>query len=119
LLILIFSSSISLLLFYLQLPLQIQYAVIISLIVILIFLQRFLPLEKKLLNSSPVIWLFFFCSSLMIQLLVMSTGGVYSSFFVLLHLYALAIGFFIGLAASLFFLFISAITLMAQIGMDP
>lgn len=92
-----------------------QQVVLIILITILIFFNRsFYP------NSNPLIskilhLAFLFISSAFIQFLVLSTGGFYSPFLILVHLYSIAVGFLLSLKTSASFLVLTIILMALNI----
>ncbi len=119
LLILILAHLVPLLFIYLEVPMRFSFVLIAALVVILIFLQKFVFTTKQSVINAAGRWLFLFSGSLFVELLVVATGGFYSSFFVLLHFYALGLGFFIGLRIATVFILLSAVSLLLQILIDP
>jgi hypothetical protein len=117
--ILFLSNFFSLLLIYFNSSLQTQYITMAVLIIGLIFFQKFIFTASNARKVAVIRWLFLFFSSMLVELLVYSTGGFYSSFFVMLHFFALGLGFFLSLKASLFFVFLSALGLLVHLKIDP
>ncbi len=72
------------------------------------------PLASKLFNIF-----FLYASSTFVQLLVLSAGGFYSPFLILLHLYTLGVSFLVSLSGGASFLFFSVGVLIASIYLDP
>lgn len=68
----------------------------------------------KIFNS-----LFLYGSAVFVQLLVLSAGGFYSPFLILLHLYTLGASFLLSLSGGISFLIFSLVVLLASIKIDP
>lgn len=105
---------------YYHLPVTFIQQLTAGLIVIhLIVTNRFFsPAAKVRLNKQIQIFLLFF-SSLFINLLVISSGGFYSPFLILLYLYALGTSFLLNLSASSGFLIFALMLLAADTLTDP
>lgn len=105
---------------YYHLPITFIQQITAGLIVIhLIVTNRFFsPAVKVRLNKQIKIFLLFF-SSLFINLLVISSGGFYSPFLILLYLYALGTSFLLNFSASSGFLIFALILLAADTLTDP
>lgn len=112
----IISSAISMALVYYKVPNRVlQQIITVLLIVILVFLNRFFFARiKPILNTYSRLFLLLL-ASLIVQLVVLSTGGFFSPFLILLHLFTLGTSFLLNLKASISFLVFSLITLIANI----
>lgn len=111
--ILLTSSLIIFLLNFYQTSITLYHQIILLLIVIVLGLNRFL-FESSEVSTKSVHWsnlALLFISSLLIQLLVVSTGGFYSPLLILFHLFALTISFLLNFSTSLSFLLFSLLTL--------
>src|SRR5437762_729826 len=69
-------------------------AILLVVLLVLIFTQT----KKKVGGWVRILMLFL--SSLFVQLLVLSSGGVYSPFLIVLHLYTLGISFLFNIRSS-------------------
>ena len=67
---------------------------------------------------KEVRWFLLFLMSFIVQLLVASTGGLPSPFFILFHLTALGVGLLINSTTALLFLASSALVLVGRILLD-
>ena len=110
------SSAITLSLVYYQVPVRVlQQIITLLLVIILIFLNRFIfSRTKPTVNVFSRLFLLLL-GSLIVQLVVLSTGGFFSPFLILLHLFTLGTSFLLNLKASISFLIFSLITLVANI----
>lgn len=115
-LIFLLSSLVTLAAIYYKLSnIRLQQITALLLIIILFILNRFVfSRNKQMLTLWPRLVLLLF-SSLIIQLIVLSTGGFFSPFLILLYLYFLGISFLLNLQASVSFLIFSVIVLIANI----
>lgn len=82
-------------------------------------LVMLLLVSKRLQSSSPISNRLFRLSiiglsSLLIQLLIISSGGLYSPFLILLHLYTLGSSFLLNLRSAFVFLLLSVLVLLVQ-----
>lgn len=107
------ASLIVFLLIYFKFPIVVFQQLIAFLIVLLVVLTRFplvLPgnILQKLLRLSLIA-----LSGLLVQLLVISSGGFYSPFLILLYLYTLGASFLLNLHTAISFLVLSLILLVA------
>ncbi|MBI2020057.1 PAS domain-containing protein [Candidatus Daviesbacteria bacterium] len=115
---LIISSAIVLSLIYLKFSVTTLQQIIALLLILLIFLARlfFTPLKPnpaKLVRLSLI-----FLSSMFVQVLVISSGGFYSPFLILIHLYALATSFLLNLQSSISFLGLTLLVLILGLFLD-
>lgn len=112
------ASLIVFLLIYFKLQIVVFQQLIAFLIVLLVILTRF-PVVltgnifSKLLRLSLVA-----LSGLLVQLLVISSGGFYSPFLILLYLYTLGASFLLNLHTAISFLVLSLILLVAATFFD-
>lgn len=114
------SSLITLALTFFKIPINTTFQIIIGIIFItLVLLNKFLSLSAK---SSFGNWLYLIkllISSLLVQLIIVSTGAFYSPLLVLLYLYTIAVSFLINTKSSAFFIGFSAVTLTLAIFLNP
>lgn len=118
---LIFFSTglLSLFLNYFRLSITTTNQVIaLFLIVLLMFVSRFFTFYLKGNKSSITNLILLFVSSLLIQFLVISTGGFFSPFLILIHLFTLGSSFLLGLASSVSFLIFSLLMLLLHTWID-
>ncbi|OGE14059.1 hypothetical protein A2111_00930 [Candidatus Daviesbacteria bacterium GWA1_38_6] len=89
-----------------------QQGIALLLVILLIFARKIVFSDLKV---SGIIFRFIFLilSSLFVQLLVLSSGGFYSPFLILLHLYTLGASFLLKLSSAISFLFFSLVILFA------
>lgn len=117
---LLLSSGLSLATIYLQIPSQRKQQIIaVLLVILLVFVARAVfansPLTKK--RWFKVTSLSF--SSLLVQMLVISSGGMYSPFLPLIHFFTAGVSFIFNISVALSFLALSAILLFLDIQLDP
>lgn len=89
-------------------------SLVLILILTRVFLSKITTFGKNLIRLSLV-----FLSALLIQLLVLSSGGFRSPFLILLHLFTLGISFLLNLSGAISFLIFSLILLILNIFLDP
>lgn len=113
------SSLISLSLIYLKVSTKIlQQIIVVLLVLILILLNRFIFSKTRSVStrwSRPAILLLV---ATVVQLVVVSTGGFFSPFLILLHLFFLGTSFLLNLSASVSFLALSLIVLTANVWLN-
>jgi hypothetical protein len=63
-------------------------------------------------------WIILFVVNILVQLIVLTTGGMYSSFFILYHLTAIAVGLFYSSQVAIIFLSFTAINIVFYIFSD-
>lgn len=117
---LLLSSGLSLATIFLQIPSQRKQQIIaVLLVILLVFVSRTVfansPLTKK--RWFRVFALSF--SSLLVQMLVISSGGMYSPFLPLIHFFTAGVSFIFNIAVALSFLALSAVLLFLDIQLDP
>lgn len=98
---------------YVRMPVSsIMFWVMILLFCMLIALYK--PISNLNFLKNKQKNYFLFISSLFIQLLVLSSGGFQSIFFILLHLYALSINFLLGYLEAFVFLVFALLLMIVQ-----
>lgn len=104
------SSAITLAVIYFELvTTQLQQIVLALVIILLLFSNRFLFFRI----------IFLFLLSLLIQVWILSTGGIKSPFLILFHLFALGLSFLANIKSATVFLLLSVFVLIAQTLLDP
>lgn len=116
---LILSSLISFTLTYYQIPANIINIVLVFLIIVLIISTNRLNQTPnsflKYLNLSLLVSL----GSLFVQIFVVSSGGLYSPFLILIHLNSLTLSFLVNLPTSIIFLTTSSALLIFNLYFNP
>lgn len=117
---LLVTSILSFATIYLQIPSQLKQQIIaVLLVVLLVFVSRIVfansPLTKK--RWFRVFSLSF--SSLLVQMLIISSGGMYSPFLPLIHFFTAGVSFIFNITVALSFLAFSIILLFLNIRLDP
>src|SRR5258708_330049 len=114
------SSIVSLLIIYNKIPTRnLQQIIALLLVFLLAILSRFLFSNSGKINTGWLASSLVFLSSLLVQLLVLSSGGFYSPFLILIHLFTLGASFLLNLPTAISFLFFSVILLFLHIKLDP
>lgn len=90
-----------------------QQGVALLLVILLILYKRFIFKDSKIYNKLFRL-IFLFSSSLLVQLLVISSGGFYSPFLILLHLYTLGTSFLLNIGSAISFLLLSLIVILSS-----
>jgi len=114
------ASGISLFLILAKVPTTTLLQINAALIVVLLIGYRLFGSsnhENKL--QKLITGLLLLISSSLVQILVLATGGFFSPFLILLHLYTLSASFLLNLSSSISFLVFSVIILVANIIVDP
>lgn len=105
-----FASLITLALVYFKVSTTIlQQTIAFLLVILILFSKRFL-LAARVSNKLYRL-IFLSLSSLFVQLLVISSGGLYSPFLILVHLFTLGISFLLNITAALSFLIFTLMVL--------
>lgn len=112
------SSALTLLLTYLKVPTIILQQITSVTLILLLILSRVMLTSSRYSSVKSVRYFFIFTSAFMVQILVLSTGGLYSPFLILLHLFILGTSFLLNLQASISFLIFSAIILVTSLRID-
>lgn len=97
---------------------QIQQAIAVLIVILLFFVKRFVFGRKTSVPFVITLLLISF-SSTFLQLLVLSSGGFYSPFLMLFHLFAITTSFLVGVRIAIGFLGFSIIALSADTFLDP
>lgn len=111
-LVLLVSSLVSLSIVYYRVPdSTLQQIVAVLLVVLLITLNRFILARHRVISYNWSLILLFVIATF-VQLLILSTGGFYSPFLILFHLFAISIGFLLRSRAAISFLIFAVGALM-------
>lgn len=90
-----------------------------SLALTLIFLIRLIFPHIELLKGRALRLLLLFLTSTLVQFLVISSGGLYSPFLILIHLYTLGISFVLNSRSHISFLLFSIVALGVNMMINP
>lgn len=112
-------SGLTLGLIYLKAPITLLQQFSALLLAILVFLFSKFNTKSGFKISTGYKLIFLFTSSLFTQLLVIATGGIYSPFLILLHLFTLASSLLLTLSSSISFLLLSMLILAANLYLNP
>lgn len=112
---LILSAVLIFLLLYFQIKLVYIQQILLVLIVIFALLLRSarLPMHRSLIT-----WLLILMITFFIQLLIASTGAIFSPFLVLIHLYIIGLALFFDFGTALSFLILEFVLLICQARLD-
>lgn len=114
--IIFFSSVVILLLGYYKIPISYyQQIILILLIILLIIFSRF----SKLFSPTALSYVTLFLSSLFVQALLVSTGGIFSPFLILFHLFSLGTSFLINIQSFVSFLVFGLLVLFSDLWFNP
>jgi PAS domain-containing protein len=118
---LIISASVSFAILYLKVPQESrQQMIALLLLALLIFVTRFVFSNIGGVSPKKFYRVFtLLLSSLMAQMLVLSSGGFYSPFLILIHLFTVGVSFIFNTTVAMTFLTLSAGLLFAEIKLDP
>ena len=103
-------------------PVTIFEAVITILIVLLVFFDKGFNFSSKYVKYKLTKWVRLFAlflSALLVQLIIVSTGGFYSPFLILLHFYTLGSSFLLKISSAFIFLMLSLIVLISTTILNP
>lgn len=119
-LIFIISSLISTSLIYFQVPKSALFVFLsILLAILLVFFGKFqLSFLQKKEHRIYLLMALLVCA-LFIQTLLIATGGFFSAFIIVLHLFTLGMSLLLNVRSSIFFLLISVAVLASMIFFDP
>ncbi len=114
------SSVFTLVLVYYKIPIVTLQQIILGVLIILLLSYRFLLSQQpnqaiKMLARFTLLLL----SSSFVQILVISSGGLYSPLLILLHFYTLGASFLLEVRAAIIFLVFSLAILVTNIILDP
>lgn len=116
--ILFLSSLLSFALIYYKVSITtLPQIVVETIIILIIILDRFVLKNSRPLNFALRLFLLFLLS-LSLQVLVLSTGGFYSPFLVLFHLFAITLSFLVNLRVASSFLILSVSALIVATLLD-
>lgn len=119
-LIYIVSSVITFALIYFQFSIvTFQQIAVLLLFSILIFVGRVMTLRNNAGTGKTTYFIGLFLSSFFVQILILATGGIYSSFLILIHLFTLGSSFLINIASSMVFLILTLSILIINIYLNP
>jgi len=114
------SSIITLALIYFHAPIPLLQQITAALLVILLISAGRLTSRPANTGSKKVLYLFSLgISSFFVQVLILATGGIYSSFLILVHLYTLGSSFLLDISSSIIFLVFTLIILVFNISLTP
>ncbi len=114
------SSVLTLTLIYYRVPIKtLQQIIALFLVGMLIILNRFIVkrANSTIATLSHVVLLFL--AAVIVQLIVLSSGGFFSPFLILLHLFTLGSSFLLNLQASVSFLVFALMALIASVWFNP
>ncbi|MBI2338396.1 hypothetical protein HYU95_04400 [Candidatus Daviesbacteria bacterium] len=116
--VLFISSLISVAVVFYKIPASLlQQSIGVMIVILLIVVHRFVFSRKQSLPFIVSLALTFLVS-IFLQLLVLSSGGFYSPFLILFHLFAISASFLIGVRIAIGFLGFSIIALVASTLLD-
>lgn len=108
------STIIAIALIFYKVPTTVLQQGIALLLVILLIISRKFVFSDSKVSGTLFRFIFLILSSLFVQLLVISSGGFYSPFLILLHLYTLGVSFLLKIGSAISFLVLSLIILFAS-----
>lgn len=113
------SSLISLTLIYYKISTKVlQQIIIMLLVIILLIFNRFISSKVRPLLVGWGRLLALFLIAIIVQLVVISTGGFLSPFLILLHLFIIGTSFLLNVQASASFLVFSLLVLVANVWLN-
>lgn len=112
------ASLITFFLIYFKSPLILFQQIIALLVALLLIPSRLVFTQQKQALQKLVRISLIFLSALLVQLLVLSSGGFYSPFLILFHLYTLGTSFLLNLPTAITFLTFSLLLLASSIIFD-
>lgn len=114
------ASLLTLILSYYKISITIYQQIIIFLmLMMLIIYNRLFSSQSKIFPTAVLIKIILFTTALFIQLLIISTGGVFSPFLILLHLFVLGVSFLLEIKTAFSFLLFSTVTLAIHSLLNP
>lgn len=90
---------------------SLQHAFVIILLTVFVISFRYYRQEGKALNSKEAKFFFIFGGTVLTQLLILSTGGLSSPFFILIHLFMIGLSFLFSFSLGILFL-LSCLTII-------
>ncbi len=121
-LILFASSLISLALNYFKFPISAYQQIIAVLVVVMLIIFNYYSPTKqeiKQKNAAILTYLTLFLTSLFVQLLIISTGALFSPFLILIHLFVLGTSFLVNLRSAVSFLILAMAVLIVTSLLSP
>lgn len=100
-------------------PIAILRALVLPMVLFLIILYRVSPTSWRVYITQHGRWFILFLVTVIVQLLVVSTGGIQSPFLILIHLFMVGISFAFGFVISGLFLIFSIIVIIGNIILNP
>src|SRR3989344_2880263 len=113
------SSAISLFLVIKGVPTPTLLQINATLILVLLLSYRQFGSSSNQFLQKLIKGLLLLVSSALVQILVLATGGFFSPFLILLHIYTLGSSFLLNLTSSVTFLVFSVVILITHIIVDP
>lgn len=110
------SSALLVVLLYFKVKIIILQQILLVLIVALLFILN----SQKYFKYNAVIrnWILIFIITFFIQLLLASTGAIFSPFFVLIHLYIIGLALYFNFWTALSFLVMEIVVIFLNINLD-
>lgn len=119
-LVFLLASLLTLILTYLKVSTNtLQQIIAFLLAVLLIFSSKVIFSRSRQAKGPKIHYILLFLTASFVQLLVISTGGFYSPFLIVLHLYTLGSSFLLNSRSSLSFLIFSVGLLVVNILLNP
>lgn len=120
-LILLISSLITLIFNYFKIPITAyQQIIVVLMVVLLVLYNKFSPENNSKKFFGRVLNLcLLLVTSLIVELLIFSTGAIFSPFLILLHLYTLGLSFLLNLRSAMTFLVLSISVLAIGLKINP
>ncbi|MDD2823058.1 MAG: PAS domain-containing protein [Candidatus Daviesbacteria bacterium] len=119
-LIYIISSAVTYALIYFHLSTaNFQQITAVLLFAILILLGRIMMVRNDFVFGKLGYFIGLFLSSFFVQILILATGGIYSSFLILIHLFTLGSSFLVNISSSMVFLALTLSILVTSIYSNP
>lgn len=113
------SSLLTFLLTIRDIPVAFLQQLILLILLILIFFSKKIFSSANNLTVKLFKFIGLFFSALLTQLFVFSTGGFYSPFLILFHLYTLAVSFLLGYQSGIIFMTLSVVSLIFASYLNP
>lgn len=117
--VLLLSFLISVLAVYFKIPIgALQQAIAFMVVVLLLLLNRLILTRSRPPGPVPKL-LLIFLAALLFELIIFTSGGFYSPFLIIFHLFAVAASFLISLRTAIVFLVMAVLALLADLWIDP
>lgn len=98
---------------------NLQQLAAVILVVLLLFSRQFFNNPSRSYKLINLKWIMLLLANLLVYVLLLSSGGFYSPFLVLVHLFTLGIGFLLSLKDAMIFLFLAVAALLLNLQLDP